>query len=80
MNPLQSWLHTVLTGLVSHPDSIVIIEKTDEQGLLLTISIHKEDAGVVIGRKGEHVNSLRTLLRACGHLQGIKASLKVIDN
>lgn len=77
---LQSWLQTVLIGLVNHPESITITEKTDEQGILLTISTHKEDLGVVIGRKGEHVNSLRTLLRACGHLQGIKASLKVIDN
>ena len=74
---VKSWLEQTLHGLVKHPESIVIEEKTDEMGLLFTISCHKEDTGALIGKGGEHVNALRTLLRVCGHCHDVKASLKV---
>lgn len=76
---LTDWLNSVLIGLVSSPDAITIEQKTDEMGVLFTISTTNiKDAGVLIGRKGEHVNALRVLLRTHGHRHDVKASLKVL--
>ena len=76
---MKAWLTTVLEGLVQYPDDIVIDEKTDERGILFTVSANKEDVGVLIGRKGEHVNALRILLRVRGHMEDIKAGLKITE-
>lgn len=75
---ILQWLKATLDGLVTDPTAIVIQEKTDEMGILFTISsTNKKDVGILIGRGGEHVNALRVLLRTHGHLHDVKASLKI---
>lgn len=74
---MKAWLTHVLEGLSTHPEDIVIEEKTDDMGILFTVTAHKDDVGVFIGRGGDHVNAIRVLLRAHGHLKDIKASLKI---
>jgi len=73
----ETWLKHILEGLVSHPDALLIQEKEDEMGTLFTITAHKEDQGMLIGRKGEHVNALRVILRSYGYKVDKKISLKV---
>lgn len=75
---LSIWLKDLLEGIVAHPKELVIEEKVDDMGTLFTISSHKEDIGVLIGSKGDHVNAIRVLLRVHGHKHDIKASIKVI--
>jgi len=76
---LQAWLGTVLAGLVDDPDIVQIEKKNDDMGVLFTISsTNKKDVGALIGKKGEHVNALRVLLRTCGHAHKVKASLKIV--
>jgi len=78
---LKSWLKHILEGMVFEPSLITIEEKTDEMGILFTVSTTSaRDAGILIGQKGEHVNALRILLRTVGHLTGVKASLKINTN
>jgi len=74
---MKTWFTDILKGLVAHPDDLLIDEKTDELGILFTVSAHNDDIGVLIGRKGEHVNALRCLLRVRGHLDDMKVSLKI---
>ena len=76
---MKTWLLKILEGIVQYPDDIVIVEKEDERGILFTVSANKEDIGVLIGRKGEHVNALRVLLRVRGHLEDVKAGLKITE-
>ena len=77
---IEQWLINILSGLV--PIEYVHIERTvDEMGLLFTItSTDKKTTGVLIGKSGSHVDALRVLLRSYGHLQDVKASLKIIDS
>jgi len=76
---MKDWLTNILEGLVTHPDDIAIEEKTDERGILFTVSVNKEDMGVLIGRKGEHITALRMLLRIRGHIEDVKAGLKISE-
>lgn len=78
---MKSWLQEILRGLVTNPNGLTIEEKVDEMGVLFTIrTTSKKDVGILIGRKGEHVNAIRVLLRSHGHLNNVKASLKIVDD
>lgn len=68
MEKLQSWLITVVGGLVSKPDLVKVTATEDEQGILFVVSVAKEDTGKVIGKKGVIAEAIRTLLRSAGFM------------
>ncbi len=74
----ESYLETVLKGLVDHPESIEISRTLDNFGVLLTFRVHKSDMGKVLGKGGTFItNVLRPLFHAVGLRHGAKLSLKV---
>ena len=74
---LKNWLLYLFTGLVANPSDISFEVKTDEMGVLFTVSCNPQDVGKVIGRKGATVTAVRTILTAAGMNRNIRAALKV---
>src|SRR3989338_4530863 len=60
------FLEYVVKALVSHPDDIKIKRTVDEMGVLMTLDVHPEDMGKVIGRSGNTAKAIRILLRVVG--------------
>lgn len=58
-------LDYVLPWLIDHPDELQIeeIENEDDQ-VVYEISVHPEDVGKIIGKRGRIIRALRTLARA----------------
>ena len=46
-------------------------------GVLLTLDIHAEDMGKIIGRQGATAKSIRTLLRVVGMKNSARVNLKI---
>jgi predicted RNA-binding protein YlqC (UPF0109 family) len=59
----QAFLRMLIETLVDHTDAIEITEKHDEIGTLLSLKVAPEDMGIIIGRSGKTIDSLRTVLR-----------------
>ena len=77
---LKPWLKSVIEGMITSPEELTIEEKTDELGILFTVkTLNTKDCGLLIGRSGEHINALRVILRTAGHLNGVKASIKIVS-
>jgi predicted RNA-binding protein YlqC (UPF0109 family) len=51
-NTPEVFLEFVVKGLVDNPDDVNIEKRIDEMGVLLTLDVHPDDMGKVIGRKG----------------------------
>jgi predicted RNA-binding protein YlqC (UPF0109 family) len=75
----QQFIEYVVKSLVGHPDEVIVERIIDEKGVLLTLTVHPEDLGRVIGRRGSTAQSLRTLLRALGTKNDARYNLKIID-
>ncbi|MDE2071519.1 MAG: KH domain-containing protein [Patescibacteria group bacterium] len=73
----QEFLEFVVKGLVEHPDSVKISRVVDEMGVLLTLDLHPEDMGKVIGRSGNTAKAIRTLLRVVGMKNNARVNLKI---
>ena len=49
----------------------------DEMGVLLTLTVHPDDMGKIIGRDGNTAKALRTLLRVVGMKHNARVNLKI---
>ena len=73
----QQFLEYVIKALVDNPDDVKINRTVDEMGVLLTLSVHKDDMGKVIGRSGQTAKAIRTILRVVGMKNDARVNLKI---
>ena len=73
----KQFLETVVKSLVDHPESVTIERTVDEMGVLLTLDVHADDMGKIIGRSGNTAKAIRTLLRVVGMKHDARVNLKI---
>ncbi|MBU0722800.1 KH domain-containing protein [Patescibacteria group bacterium] len=73
----EQFLELVITSLVDNPDSVKITRTVDEMGVLLSLDIHPDDMGKIIGRAGNTAKAIRTLLRVVGLRNNARINLKI---
>ncbi len=71
------FLEYVVKALVSHPDDIKIKRTVDEMGVLMSLDVHPDDMGKVIGRSGNTAKAIRILLRVVGMKNNARINLKI---
>jgi predicted RNA-binding protein YlqC (UPF0109 family) len=73
----QEFVEYVVKSIVDHPDDVLVVRTIDEMGVLLTLTVHPDDMGQVIGRQGATAKSVRTLLRVIGAKNNARVNLKI---
>src|ERR1051326_6228481 len=73
----QQFLEYVVKALVDNPDDVKISRTVDEMGVLLRLSVNKDDMGKVIGRSGATAKAIRTILRVVGMKNDARVNLKI---
>ena len=77
--PGHEFIKTVLGMLVEDKDQLVVDARKDELGILITVKVSDRDMGKLIGKSGQTIKSIRTLLRTIGGTANQRVNLKVID-
>ena len=77
MHDDQQFLETVVKALVDNPDAVKTDRTVDEMGVLLTLDVHADDMGKIIGRSGNTAKAIRTLLRVVGMKHDARVNLKI---
>ena len=73
----QKFLEYVVTSLVDNPNDVKVNRTVDEMGVLLTLSVNKDDMGKIIGRSGATAKAIRTILRVVGMKNEARVNLKI---
>ncbi len=73
----QEFVEYVVKSIVDHPEDVSTQRDIDEMGVLITLSVHSEDMGKVIGKEGRTAKALRTLLRVLGAKSNARVNLKI---
>ncbi|MDO8553151.1 MAG: KH domain-containing protein [bacterium] len=73
----QQFLEYVVKALADHPEDVKITRTVDEMGVLLVLSVHKDDMGKIIGRSGQTAKAIRTVLRVVGMKNDARVNLKI---
>jgi|SRR3989344_820733 len=77
MEPDQAFLEYAVKALVDHPETVETTRTIDQMGVLLTLSVHAEDMGKIIGKSGKTAEALRILLRVVGMKGNARVNLKI---
>ena len=75
----SSFLEFLVKSIVDHPEAVKVERKIDEMGVLLTLQVHKDDMGQVVGRKGSTAKAIRSLLRIVGLKNNARVNLKILE-
>lgn len=71
------FLEYVVKTLVDNPNDVKIERTVDEMGVLLTLTVNRDDMGKIIGRQGNTAKAIRTLLRVVGMKNTARVNLKI---
>ncbi len=74
------FLQLILENIVDNPADIHIESQDDELGTLLTLKVHPQDMGLVIGKKWSTISALRSIVRLHWMKLGKKLTLKIIED
>jgi len=73
----QEVLENILQSLVNNPQEVKVQRIIDEMGVLLKVKLHPQDMGLVIGRKGETIKAIKTIVKAIGTKNHARVNIKI---
>jgi len=76
---MQAFLETVIRGMVQNPDDVGITPHERKGETVYEVRVHPSDIGRLVGRRGNTINAIRTLLTAGAARKGVRCSLELVD-
>lgn len=73
----QEFLEYIVNTLADHPESAKVTRSVDEMGVLLSLKVHPDDMGQIIGKGGSTVRAIRHLVRIVGLRNHARVNLKI---
>lgn len=73
----QAFLKYAVEAFVDYPESVETTRTIDQMGVLLTLTVHPDDMGKIIGKSGKTAEALRILLRVVGMKGNARVNLKI---
>lgn len=76
---MKELLEFLARSLVDHPDQVRVEETESVDGVVLRLTVAKEDVGKVIGKQGRIARALRTVVKASAVKDGKRATVDIVD-
>lgn len=76
---VREYLVSIVIPLVLHPEAVQCDLTTDDMGVLYTLTLGEGDFGRVVGRQGQTIKAIRTVIQAVGMANKIRTHIKVTD-
>lgn len=61
---MKNLLQTIAKELVDYPDQVTVLEKQEDDKIILELRVAREDMGKIIGKQGRIAKSIRTIIKA----------------
>lgn len=74
---MRDYIKQILGPLITNTEALEISESEDDKGKLFSVRVSGGDMGRVIGKGGETIKAIRTIIHAAGTKTGERASIKV---
>jgi predicted RNA-binding protein YlqC (UPF0109 family) len=76
---MEDFVAYIIKNLVSKPEEVVVSSSDDQEQISIEIRVAVEDIGKVIGRRGNTINALRTIVRTVATRLGRRAQVELIQ-
>ena len=75
--PVTEYVTNVVKPILNHPECFNVSQKHDDMGILLSLDVHKEDMGLIVGKHGETAKAIRHLVRIVGMSAKQRVSIRI---
>ncbi len=72
-------IKSMAEALVGNPGDVQVLETRGGQTAVYELSVAKEDLGRIIGKRGQTVKSMRTILNAVSSKSNKKVLLEIVE-
>jgi predicted RNA-binding protein YlqC (UPF0109 family) len=76
---VKDLLEFLARSLVEHPEQVRVEETESADGVLLRLTVAKEDVGKVIGKQGRIARAIRTVVKASAVKEGKQVTVEIVD-
>ena len=76
---MKDLISFIVGKLVDHPDSVDVIEREEEDTIIIELRVAKEDLGKVIGKQGRTAKAMRAVLSAAAGKLEKRSRLEIIE-
>ena|ERR1700722_4496411 len=76
---MEDFVAYIIKNLVSKPEDVLVSSSETHEHICIEIRVADEDVGKVIGRRGNTINALRTIVRTVATRLGRKAQVELIQ-
>ena len=79
MLDLKDILTDIARAIVDHPDDVTVTEEENDSEVTLTLGVHADDMGMVIGRHGRIAKAIRSVMKAAGGTCNKRVNVEIKD-
>lgn len=79
MEKVKDLVRVIVTSIVDDAEQVKITEEVSELGVLYEITVSKDDVGKLIGKGGRVASAIRTVVKASGAKNGVRALINVMS-
>lgn len=77
--PVKEFLEFVLRQLIEFPDEMMLHELPSGKTTVFRVQLRQSDVGRVIGRNGQTIQAIRSLLASSASRHGQRATLEIME-
>lgn len=75
---LKDLAEYLIKSLADHPEEVELNEREEDDTILIELKISQEDLGKIIGKNGNTINAIRTVLQTAASSRKKRAKLEVL--
>lgn len=77
---MQELVEYIVKQIVTKPDAVEVTEDRSEGNIQLNLKVDQSDMGLVIGKGGQIIKSIRKLLTVRAIVENVRISLYLVEN
>lgn len=76
---MKDLLEFIVKSLVSKPEAVIIDEQQTSEEVNLNLTVDPEDMGLIIGKGGQTIKSIRKLLIVRAMAENVRVNLNLVE-
>jgi predicted RNA-binding protein YlqC (UPF0109 family) len=76
---MKELIEMICKAMVDKPEDVVVTQIDGEQISILELKVNKSDMGLVIGKRGNTANAIRTILNAAGMKEKKRYNFEILE-
>jgi len=76
---MKEFIEFLVKSLVKNPEAVSVEESGDASNFKYMITVDPSDMGIVIGKEGRTINSIRSLAKAKAVKEGVWVDVGLVD-